>query len=429
MWGVFGMLKFSSEAFEKEVKECLKYVEQHQKGPGGLNLDFYGLLDEDFDPEDYDDFIINESYEVSLQPDKSDQGINLTFRELIDLINEAKKVRLIDNVKCISERCALIRVEPKSYKDYIIINVIPESFQTELSFDSVKLTCSLKSGVTLFGLLVHFSGDFEENYPSVSSDDLFIEIKSSGILDEECVDKVANSYMFELYATHGIKIYRKPRPVIADEEIDDEVLQKNYVLRPLLLGKGIDEVIKLFNEAEDGFSNSDYSIMQYTKVIEYVSPTVVRQDITSKALTKLSSPRALNPDANYVKEIEIMFYELKQKYDTDRNAIKETVKKCCDITEVVDCAPRFLDKVANLKKGLSQEKCNKESLLNAAYDQLADSISDTRNQIAHAKANHKPKGWECPDEYKSEFANMLKILAVQVIRWFSSTNENNRIVP
>ena len=81
MWGVFGMLKFSSEAFEKEVKECLKYVEQHQKGPGGLNLDFYGLLDEDFDPEDYDDFIINESYEVSLQPDKSDQGINLTFRE------------------------------------------------------------------------------------------------------------------------------------------------------------------------------------------------------------------------------------------------------------------------------------------------------------------------------------------------------------
>lgn len=60
---------------------------------------------------------------------------------------------------------------------------------------------------------------------------------------------------------------------------------------------------------------------------------------------------------------------------------------------------------------------------------MADRISYTRNFIAHAKANYTLKGNECPNEQKSEFVEMLKILSIQVVRWFSLTNDAIRIVP
>ena len=196
-----------------------------------------------------------------------------------------------------------------------------------------------------------------------------------------------------------------------------------------MFGKGINELIKLFNDAEEGFVNYNYAILQYTKVLEFVSQTVIRQEITTKAQNKLMSSRALNPDANYIKEIENLFLDFKQKYDTDRNAIKATIRTCCDLFEIVDHAPKYLDRIIKLKENLLKEKSDKEKLVDSAFDLLTDSISDTRNFLAHAKANYTLKGKECPDEQKEYFVNMLKILSTQAIRWFALTNESARVLP
>jgi hypothetical protein len=431
------MLKFITQEFEKEVKECLNYIEEKESGRRGLNLDgdldIFDLIDPEFDPENYEDILIDESYQITISPDESEEDISINLRELIDLLNETKNVELFDDVKCVSNKRCLVRVAPKSYTDMEMIEILfskkEKVFGIDSNIDDVKFNCSLKKGVTLFGILVHFSDNYNEYCPSVLSTDLFIEVVPENILGWQKMELIVNSYIFELYATHGIKLYVDPRLDGSIEYVDeDEVLNKKFIFRPLLFGKGLAEAIKLFNNAEESFDNFDYSIIQYTKVIEFVSQTVIRQEITSKAQSKLMSTRALNPDANYIKELEKIFNDFKETYNSDRNALKLTIRTCCDISEIIGCAPKYMDKIINLNETLLKGKRNKAEVLDAAYDLLADCISDTRNFVSHAKANYTLKGKECPEEQKCEFVNMIRILAIQTIRWFSLTNEVSRIV-
>ena len=56
-----------------------------------------------------------------------------------------------------------------------------------------------------------------------------------------------------------------------------------------------------------------------------------------------------------------------------------------------------------------------------ALKELASELSDTRNMIAHAKTNYIKKGKECPDEQMINFAKCCRLVAIQVIRWCSSS--------
>lgn len=424
------MLTFSSSEFETEVRDCLRYVEEKKTGFRGLNLEFFDINSEDFDPSGHDDIVVDDTYEVSVSPDYSDEGIELTLREFIDLINETKSAKLIDNTKCITKKRCLIRVTAHNYKDISTLDILHNKekrvFKIESNLDEINFSCSLISEFTIFGFMVHFADDYDKYNPSILSDDMFVEViydKSMSIVQ---IDKIFNSYIFEINASHDIKVEVNPRPTGYFDEVEEEqIIAKSFILRPLLFGKGIDELLKLYNI---GIQNYDYSIIQYTKVIEYVSQTVIREEITNKAQSKLLSPKALCPDANYIKELEQMFVDFKQKFDSDRSAIKITIKTCCDILEVIGCSPKFLKKIKSLKDNLQKNKADKESLLESAYDLLADSISDTRNYIAHAKANYNLKGNECPESEKEAFVDMLRILAIQTIRWYSTTYEGRRIV-
>jgi len=61
-------------------------------------------------------------------------------------------------------------------------------------------------------------------------------------MKESDIDKVANAYIFEVNATHKIRLTVSPRPNGYFDEVDEEKISKNnYVLRPLLIGKGMDD--------------------------------------------------------------------------------------------------------------------------------------------------------------------------------------------
>lgn len=428
------MLRFRSTEFEKEVKDCLSFIKENEKGRVGLGLEFYDINSDKFDPLEYD-VEINEDYMVSISPDYSEiEDAEITLRELINLINETKNAEIVDGKTCITEKRCLIRVTPDYYKDLYMFEILFENkkklFEIGSEINDLHFTCSLVRGLTIFGLAVHFLNDFNKYYPSVSDGDMFLEIVFDQPLSRDAINKIVNAYIFELDSSHNIKIGVNPR---ADEDFDDvnekELIEKEYLFRPLLFGCGIYELLNTFVISEDYLNNYDYSIIQYVKVIEYVSQTVIRQEITKRAQNKLVSPRALVPDANYIRELEILFIDFKNKYDTDRGAIKITLKNCCDIFEIIDYAPKYLENIVNLKERLKNTKANKDGIIEAAYDLLADSISDTRNHIAHAKASYSLKGNECPDDQKREFVNVLRSLAIQTIRWFSNTSEGDRIVP
>ena len=429
------MLNFANQELEEEVRSALVYVKQYEKqnGLNGLNLEFIDILDENFDPEDYEDLLIDDNYELTICPDYADDVIELTLRDFLDLISESKNAEIIDNLYCISDNQTLIRVEPRDYSELNRVDLLMDSysdiFDMKFFYSNAKVECSLARGFSLFGLMLHFTHNFDKYFPSISSDDMFLKINYSEQLSREDIDYISESFMFELFATAELKIHKKS---IIDYSLDypDDTEQEvdKIIFRPLIADKGMNDLIKIFNEAENGFVHYDFTILQYTKVIEYVAQTVIRQDVTNRALKKLYTKRALNPDANFVKEIENMFTELKNKYDSDRNSIKETIKTCCDIHEISEFAPTYLDKVVNLKMNLSKERAEKDKIIDAAFDLISDSITDTRNCIAHAKSNYILKGKECPEEYKNDFITMLRVVCSQAIRWFSLVNESSRVV-
>lgn len=104
----------------------------------------------------------------------------------------------------------------------------------------------------------------------------------------------------------------------------------------------------------------------------------------------------------------------------DNELIKLVVDRVIDLDEVV----KYIPKVAYKKKieDINLEK--KREIIEG----ICSCISDTRNCLAHAKANYRLKGTECPEDEKDIFVKLLYILARQAIRWFSRQPEETRVL-
>jgi hypothetical protein len=82
-------------------------------------------------------------------------------------------------------------------------------------------------------------------------------------------------------------------------------------------------------------------IFYLTKVIEYVSQTVVKAQLVSTIQKKLYSAEALSPNAEFIIELQNMFNE-QRNYTKDREAIRLTILTCCEVAGVVKTIKRLL---------------------------------------------------------------------------------------
>jgi hypothetical protein len=178
-------------------------------------------------------------------------------------------------------------------------------------------------------------------------------------------------------------------------------------------------LLELYSSAISA-SDIHVSILYFTKAVEFVSQTVVRQQATEAIRAKLLSPRALSPTADFIMELEPVVDE-QRAFKKDREAIKHTVAICCEATELSRIAPNFL---TDLKK---INRTSKEKERGDALTKLGASLYSTRNSIAHAKANYSPTGEECPAEDMVAFTSCIKVATQQVIRWYGSRPENERL--
>jgi membrane-bound ClpP family serine protease len=135
----------------------------------------------------------------------------------------------------------------------------------------------------------------------------------------------------------------------------------------------------------------------------------------------------MNPDATYIYELQKYFQEVENKYNKGKNSMNLLLHKCCEITDVAKLAPKYMDKVFNLSHALGSKNANKEGIIESAYEQLANCITDTRNDVVHSNVTYDSKGGECPDEQKKAFIELLKIVTQHAIIWFSSIHESSRI--
>ena len=287
-------------------------------------------------------------------------------------------------------------------------------WKTEVKTENGIYSVCLFSGFCLYHLKVQESGNYDKYLPAYSEDDYFIRVSCESNIDISIADSLAVALVFELQATHNILLdFSTGRPD-PDYYHDVEELSKHrYDIFPILYGRGIKNVLELYNTAKNTY-NLDFKILSYTKVIEYIAPTIAKSELNDTILLKLKLPQALNPTAEYVDELSRIYEKYQDATSKDSELIKLAVSKVVTIPDIWENTPKYLR---------PKKRETVDSLLDNEADEMIEhickAISDTRNEIAHAKANYQKKGNECPHREKPLFAYMLDTIAVQCIRWFA----------
>jgi len=188
-----------------------------------------------------------------------------------------------------------------------------------------------------------------------------------------------------------------------------------------MTGKGVTDLCALYTKVVST-PDPEIQILYATKVVEYVSQTVVRKKSLESLRAKLLTPGALNPDACFLTELQTIAAKNARITSEDKEAIKQTIITCCDATELARLAPSFLSEFHG-RTLVSDQQTQRTALGN-----FANSLYSTRNSIAHAKANYEATGNECPTEDLPLFAECAKAAAQMAVRWFDTIGEDMRIV-
>lgn len=429
-----GRILFESEELKQRFYEVQSFCEEHHID---IDIDCIGFesyelrKSEEFDLTEFlnkDDFEsdINFTYdtEISIGLPRSDDNEVISFRFFYQSMVYALQGSIKDNMQFTSPYQVLVHVEC----DFLFLEKLEiQEYSIKQLWNDTEIEVSIVQGLTSFGIRLTIDGEYDKYYPPMHSNDTFIKVQARDATDPKIFEEIIQSFIFELQCTFSLSVQRSRRITglyyIEDDEDDapDSAIKPQIRMRPLMNGKGIFSLLKIYNSCNE-VVDDEYRILNYTKVIEYVSQTVVRKEMLDSALKRLYSPRALQPNATYILELEQLFDEHRNN-KKDHQAIRLTVETCCDLNDLIDVAPMFLRKFNDYKKNVD----NKD-LRSACLEELAGAISDTRNMIAHAKTNYSLKGKECPSDQVSGFANCLKIVAIQVIRWFSRQHEDSRIV-
>jgi hypothetical protein len=409
---------YVSDDMELEVRSILSFCKKY-----GIDFDFIDFddLEGDYDEE----IIIDKNTEIRIAfPETEDFQEALTIEELSTMIEDAVNGEILEDYKFISKNSVLISIQcdnPKIHDPKLLQYYIVQKWNGK------EYKINLVKELSSFGIKLTIDGLYDDYAPPVSGDDLFIEITSKDEIENESINEIVQAFIFECSSSLDLNLHLFPRATNVQlwDDRDDEDDENNsdpngYKLRPLLQGKGMADLLYLYNSCNQIY-DPEYLILTYTKVIEYVSQTVLRKEMLESIAKRLHSPRTLNPDATYILDLEKLFTEHRNN-QKDSHAIKLTVETCCDIIDLVPILPKYLIHSRKLKA------TNNKPFRDEALSELAIAISDTRNMIAHAKTNYNNKGNECPKDQLMDFSNCLKVVASQTIRWFSRQHEDSRIV-
>jgi hypothetical protein len=425
------MMNFEPPELRTQIAHAIRQVEKALNiDAEDLGHDLVNAADPDFDPAEYDDLTITRDTDWDLWLPHADESIRLTYGDLVDLSNELTGAELVDGVEAWTSKRLLLRVVPIFHGESFstlekwLDEAGPDgALSASVRIDLTELSCSFHRGSTIFGLLVVAFGYYDKYFPPATSDEYFIEVRASASASRSVIRTVADAYMFELASSLRLDCRLSRRPDADELFPEDESAQpvdKAPLLRPLLLGPGLDGVIAIYNAAI-GALDSSFEILGFVKVIEHVSQTVIRLQMTDAIRAKLASPRALSPDAAFIMELENIVAE-QRTLRKDREALRATIHACCEATELSNVAPEFLGRLRGLDVGTDEKQRR------AALDELAAALSATRNWIAHAKAGYTPTGEECPPEQLPTFAVCARLAAEQCIRWYAARHESARVL-
>lgn len=392
------MLKFKNEELREEFIELVNFCNDR-----GIECGFDKI-------EENDDIVeIDEDGEFYFGLPEDIDIDTLTIREAIDIKNDVSNSKLDGHIYK-SKNKVIVRVASTELWHERFMDVIDYTHAT-FKYNGKSYNICLDTNSEEYAISIFINDQYSEYIPPKLDDDLFICIECEEGVDEN-IDAIIERYIFEVDSVFGIQLFHSPRPQFLD--FDDEAdmdVEKNRRIRDIEVGDNLTEILSIFNKASN-IESIESKILNYTRVIEYTSQTVIKKDLVESVLNKLSSDRVYNPDSSYILELEQIFKD-SNKYSSDKEAIKITVQHCCDAMNLKKHSPKFLKKMNKL------EVNSKRTEQLEALKELGEAIADTRNMLSHAKTNYSKKGMECPKDQLFEFGQCMKVVAYQVVRWYS----------
>ena len=386
--------------YDKDDIENVDYIVKPDGEDYIAELDEEGEIDYIFELDEECDFCFElpEDYETP----------TLTIREAIDIKNDVSNSKLDGHIYK-GKNKFIVRVAASElwYERFM------EPAEATFKYNGKNYNICLDTSSEEYAISVFINNQYSKYIPPRLDDDLFICVECEDGVDEN-IDAIIERYIFEVDSVFGIQLFHSPRPEFIfydfDDEIDDGV-ERTRMIRDIEVDDNLTEILSIFNKASN-IESIESKILNYTRVIEYASQTVIKKGLFESVLNKLSSDRIYNPDSDYILELEQIFKD-NNKYSKDKEAIKVTIKQCCDAMNIKSYAPKFLKKINKLKTDSEMTKQIE------ALEELGEAIADTRNMFSHAKTNYTKKGMECPSEQLFEFGQCVKVAAYQVIRWYS----------
>lgn len=235
------------------------------------------------------------------------------------------------------------------------------------------------------------------------------------------------SYLFEIADTTGFIYYlskiqdndpeltKKIESILAKKEEDDAESEEFIKLKPLLK----------FNEATrlyvSGLQTHDKELrlLNFYKIFEFFAPIVISIESYELLSKKLDSPKAMNPQRDYLESIFTLVNSTNQRLK-DNELIKSVFNKCFDIVELFSDLPNSIQKkvLGIIKERELTYETSKEKL-SQACNIIASIVYSSRNKVVHAKSNFEPTGDECPTDEIEQLNIFLKKASAITIRWYN----------
>lgn len=418
------MICFNPATLKEDFINAIKTLSFLKGEVEGIELSSFLASDND------EELCINQDNEVCLWVGE-DYSPTISLTEFIKMAQNKGHLKINAlHSYAMSDTEVYFLLDTDEYSTHILLEntfstiKIPNSiFEKDVIVNGKRYRVSLFNGFNIFNLLVEESGKFNEFSPSYSPYDYFIRITCMDGIDIKIADSLATAYAFEIQTTFDIQLSFSSGRINDDyiDVSDESLFDRATVIFPLITGNGANELLTLYNNAKATY-DVDFKILGFTKVIEYISPTISHKNLVESVSLKLITPDVLKPTATYILELGAIYDKYRNVSSKDSELIKLSVLTAVSLDDIWDSIPEFL-------KGKQCEKPSTDMEQRNWLEKIADSIYSTRNEIAHAKANYEKRGTECPQKQKVLYSVMLEKIAVRCIRWFSIQPEDKRVVP
>lgn len=421
------MINFQTSSLKKEFSEAIKILSFLDGEIDGIPLECF--IDDEIDEDDDYEIIVHENTVIDLHIG-DDEYPSIEVKHFIDMANNKSKSEISKNYNYAkSDKEVYFLLEINDYDTTLILgntfsdnHLLPISkLEKEVVYNGEAYSLSIFKGFSIFNLLLEERGICDEFFPSYSSYDYFVRIKSKDKIKMDNADDLVNSYIFELQTTFDIYLSisngRSENLTSVRGNTSLEGMQSKML--PLITGIGTSELIDLYNTARNTFDN-DFKILGLIKVIEFISPTIAKKKLIEDVSYKLNTPNVLDPNASYIMELGEIFSKYNNDLNKDKELIKLTILTIITTNDIWDTTPDFI-------RGKQAKKPENSVKEQEFLMKISECVYSTRNEIAHAKANYKKIGIECPRNYKNEFCKLLNVIAIRCIRWFSMQPDEKKL--